>query len=99
RPPPPALAREVFLERGRRTDPPFEALRAYAKGLSAVDAAERARLLRQALSLAPACDGRAPPAPRRGGGGRARGAGRCAGRPPTMRRASPSAACSWMRAT
>jgi len=55
-PTPPALGREVFLEQGRRTDPPFEALRAYARGLSAVDTAERARLLRQALSLAPAYD-------------------------------------------
>jgi tetratricopeptide (TPR) repeat protein len=53
---PPALAREAFFEHGRRTDPPFEALRAYARGLSAVDPAERARLLRQALSLAPAYD-------------------------------------------
>ena len=55
-PTPPAIAREAFLKEGLRTDPPFEALRAYARGLSAADVAERGKLLRQALSLAPAYD-------------------------------------------
>jgi tetratricopeptide (TPR) repeat protein len=48
---PPAITRETFV--ARRPAVPFEAVRAYGRGLAAPRAAAQIRLVRQALNLAP----------------------------------------------